>query len=62
MARWRGRHSIMEVEAVPLVSVLVALVGLVQHRDVIWFIDNVATLSAFIKGDPTHLTLTVLLW
>ncbi len=50
VARWRGRHSIMEVVAVPVVSVLVALAGLVQHRDVIWFIDNVATLSAFIKG------------
>jgi len=50
IARWEARHSIMEVESVPVVTLMLSQPGLFMGRDVVWFIDNVATLSAFIKG------------
>ena len=48
--RWADRHSIMEVESVPVVSLLLTEPGLFLGRDVIWFIDNVAALAAHVKG------------
>ena len=48
--RWRDRHCIMEVEAMPVVTVVLEMCELFRGRDVIWYIDNVAALSAFVKG------------
>jgi len=50
IARWESRHSIMEVESVPVVTLMLSQPQLFLGRDVVWFIDNVAALSAFIKG------------
>ncbi len=48
--RWVDRHCIMEVEAMPVVTAVFAEPELFQGRDAFWFIDNVAALSAFVKG------------
>ena len=48
--RWRDRHCIMEVEAMPVVTVVLEMCELFRGRDIIWYIDNVAALSAFVKG------------
>ena len=50
IARWESRHSIMEVESVPVVTLMLSQPQLFLGRDVVWFIDNVAALSAFVKG------------
>jgi len=50
IARWESRHSVMEVESVPVVTLMLSQPQLFRGRDVVWFIDNVAALSAFIKG------------
>ena len=41
----------MEVEAMPVTAVLLTIPARFRGRDAFWFIDNVAALSGFIRGN-----------
>ena len=48
--RWQDRHCIMEVEELPVVVGILEEAARLRGRDVVWFIDNAAVLSALVKG------------
>jgi hypothetical protein len=50
IARWEAWFLIMVGESSPVVTLLLSQPGLFLGRDVAWFIDSVATLSAFVEG------------